>query len=151
MPLPTFVEELVAAAGITRSGFFYLFREKSDLVKALMRRDNANTAKMFDAIFGAADADNDDPLEALLDGLGRFARAAAQSPRAYSGCLIAAFAYQQSLFDAEHWQLMEEGFAARRAQFRIRLDRIAAERSPFAHIDLDDAPTWRLPSYRARL
>jgi TetR/AcrR family transcriptional repressor of nem operon len=134
----TSIEELIAAAGITKSGFFYHFREKSELAKALMRRDNANTAQAFDAIFGQADADNADPLDALLDGLSRFAKAAAVSPHAYPGCLIAAFAYQQALFDAEHWQLMEEGFAERRAQFRKRLDRIAAQRPLRAQIDLDD-------------
>jgi AcrR family transcriptional regulator len=53
----TSIEELIAAAGITKSGFFYHFREKSDLAKALMRRDNANTSQAFDAIFGQADAD----------------------------------------------------------------------------------------------
>jgi TetR/AcrR family transcriptional repressor of nem operon len=134
----TSIEELIAAAGITKSGFFYHFREKSDLAKALMRRDNANTSQAFDAIFGQADADNADPLDALLDGLSRFAKAAAISPHAYPGCLVAAFAYQRSLFDTEHWQLMEAGFAERRAQFRKRLDRIAAQRPLSAGIDLDD-------------
>lgn len=134
----TSIEELIAAAEITKSGFFYHFRGKSELAKALMRRDNANTARAFDAIFGQADADNADPLDALLDGLSRFAKAASLSPHAYPGCLIAAFAYQQALFDPEHLRLMEDGFAERRAQFRVRLDRIAAQRSPMAEIDLDD-------------
>lgn len=134
----TSIEELVAAAGITKSGFFYHFSAKSDVAKALMRRDNANTARLFETIFGEADADNADPLEALLDGLDRFAKAAAASPQPYPGCLIAAFAYQQALFDAEHWTLMEEGFAERHAQFRTRLARIAADRPPSTPVDLDD-------------
>lgn len=134
----TSIEELIAAAGITKSGFFYHFREKSELAKALLRRDNANTAEAFDAIFGQADADNADPLDALLDGLGRFAKTAAISPHAYPGCLVAAFAYQEALFDAEHWRLMEQGFAERRAQLRTRLDRIAAQRPSRAEVDLDD-------------
>lgn len=134
----TSIEELIAAAGITKSGFFYHFREKSDLAKALMRRDNANTAQAFDAIFGQADAANADPLDALLDGLSRFAEAASVSPHAYPGCLIAAFAYQQALFDAEHWQLMEAGFSERHVQFRKRLDRVAAQRPPSTPVDLAD-------------
>jgi TetR/AcrR family transcriptional regulator, transcriptional repressor for nem operon len=134
----TSIEELVVAAGITKSGFFYHFRAKNDVAKALMWRDNANTAQLFDAIFGAADADNADPLDALLDGLNRFANAAAISPQPYPGCLVAAFAYQRELFDAEHWQLMEEGFAERHAQFRTRLERIAMHRPSSTSIDLDD-------------
>jgi TetR/AcrR family transcriptional repressor of nem operon len=134
----TSIEELAAAAGITKSGFFYHFNAKSEVAKALMRRDNANTAQLFDTIFGAADAENADPLDALLDGLNRFANAASSSPQAYPGCLVAAFAYQQALFDTEHWKLMEEGFGERHAQFRTRLKRIAMHRPPSTPVDLDD-------------
>jgi TetR/AcrR family transcriptional repressor of nem operon len=134
----TSIEELIAGAGITKSGFFYHFAEKTELAKALMRRDNARTAAAFEAIFGQADAENAEPLEALLDGLGRFAKAMMAAPQAHPGCLIAAFAYQKTLFDSEHWRLMEEGFAERHAQFRKRLERIAASRAPSAPVDLDD-------------
>ncbi len=32
----TSIEELIAGAGITKSGFFYHFKDKNDLAKALM-------------------------------------------------------------------------------------------------------------------
>src|SRR5262245_37204615 len=34
----TSIDELIASAGITKSGFFYHFKDKSELAKALMQR-----------------------------------------------------------------------------------------------------------------
>lgn len=34
----TSIDELIAGASITKSGFFYHFKDKSELAKALMRR-----------------------------------------------------------------------------------------------------------------
>ena len=34
----TTIEELIVQAGITKSGFFYHFRDKGDLAQALLRR-----------------------------------------------------------------------------------------------------------------
>jgi TetR/AcrR family transcriptional regulator, transcriptional repressor for nem operon len=133
----TSIEELIAAARITKSGFFHHFPEKIDLGKALLRRDNAIIADGFGKIFAGADAAHDDPLEALCAGLEAYAKASIVSPTPRPGCLAAAFSYQEGLFDEEIRALIFESYDMRRRQIRARLERIAATRPPRAPIDLD--------------
>ena len=134
----TSIEELIAAAGITKSGFFYHFDGKPALAKALMQRDNQRTEAAFESIFGMAAARYADPLAALLDGLVELGEMAAVSPNAYPGCLAAAFSYQEAQFDDDHHALMREGFLMRRRQIRKRLDKVAASASPRVAVGLDD-------------
>ena len=64
----TSIDELIAGVGITKSGFFYHFKDKSDLAKALMRRYiDEHDATLAD-IFRRADELNDDPLHGALVG-----------------------------------------------------------------------------------
>jgi AcrR family transcriptional regulator len=133
----TSIEELIAAAGLTKSGFFYHFEDKLDLGKAVLKRDNDVIRDGLTKIFEEEAAKQDDPLEVLLAALVRYAEAAMASPASRPGCLAAAFSYQQALFDTEVRDLIREGFDFRRAMLRSWLDRIAATRPPRAPIDLD--------------
>ncbi len=47
----TSIEEIIAEAGITKSGFFYHFRDKNDLAKALLQRYIDREATLFDELF----------------------------------------------------------------------------------------------------
>jgi AcrR family transcriptional regulator len=46
----TSIEELIAAAGITKSGFFYHFKDKGDLAKALLLRYSITTGRYWTAV-----------------------------------------------------------------------------------------------------
>src|SRR5262245_25133813 len=65
----TSIEELIAAVGITKSGFFYHFKDKGELAKALLVRYIARESTLFDEIFGRADELKEDPLQGFLVGL----------------------------------------------------------------------------------
>jgi TetR/AcrR family transcriptional regulator, transcriptional repressor for nem operon len=132
----TSIDELIAAAGLTKSGFFYHFSEKIDLGKALLRRDNVLIEAAMTRMFEEADAAHDDPLDALVFALAQYAEAAAATGDR-PGCLAAAFSYQEALFDDDVRALMREAFALRRRIIRARLERIAAQRPPRTPIDLD--------------
>ena len=133
----TSIDELIAQAGITKSGFFYHFQDKLDLGKQLLRRDNEMIAAGLTRIFEDAEAEHDCPLEALLQGVERYGRAAEESPTDRPGCLAAAFSYQQALFDEEVRELVREGLIFRRSLLRRMLDRVAALYPPRADVDLD--------------
>ncbi len=47
----TSIEELIAAAGITKSGFFYHFKDKTELARALLERYIAREQGLFDELF----------------------------------------------------------------------------------------------------
>lgn len=133
----TSVEELVAAAGITKSGFFYHFKDKNALARALLLRYLERDKALLDEIFGRADELNEDPLHGFLVGLRFFAEMMADLPEAHPGCLAAAFCYQDQLFDPEIRALNAEGMLAWRLRFRERLELIAARYPPRRPVDLD--------------
>ena len=50
----TSIEELIAAVDITKSGFFYHFKDKNELAKALLRRYLDREDALFDDLFHRA-------------------------------------------------------------------------------------------------
>jgi AcrR family transcriptional regulator len=133
----TSIDELIAAVGITKGGFFYHFRDKGDLAKALMLRYLDRDKEILDGIFARADELNEDPLHGFLVALKLFAEMLAELPDAHPGCLAASFCYQDQLFNREIRDLNRSGVLAWRVRFRERLERIAAVYPPRIDVDLD--------------
>ena len=97
----TSIDELIAAVGITKSGFFYHFKDKNELAKALLVRYVEREDALFDDLFRRADELNEDPLHGFLVGLKMMSELMADLPNGHPGCLVAAFCYQDRLFDKE--------------------------------------------------
>lgn len=134
----TSIDELIAAVGITKSGFFYHFKDKGELAKALLVRYLDRENSLFDQLFGRADELNEDPLHGFLVGLKMLSEMLADLPGGHPGCLVAAYCYQDRLFDREIQELNTAAVLAWRARFRSRLDLIAKRYPPRLDIDLDD-------------
>lgn len=134
----TSIEELIAIVGITKSGFFYHFRDKTELARVLLARYIERETAMFDELFGRADELNEDPLHGFLVGLKMLAELVADLPNGHPGCLIASYCYQDRLFDQRVRDLNTQSVLLWRAQFRARLDRIAERYPPRIGVDLDD-------------
>ena len=133
----TSIEELIAAVGITKSGFFYHFRDKGELAKALMLRYLEQDRVVLDDIFRRGDELNEDPLHGFLVGLKLFAETMANLPEVHPGCLAASFSYQDHLFNREIRDLNAEGLLAWRRRFRERLEVIAERYPPRVAVDFD--------------
>lgn len=134
----TSLDEIICEAGITKSGFFYHFRDKNDLAKALLQRYLDNEWRVFDDLFKQADALSDDPLHSYLIFLKLFADLMGDIPNGHPGCLVASYVYQDYLFSAEVRRMTTEGHRIWRARFRERLDRIAERYPPKIDVNLDD-------------
>ena len=133
----TSIEELIAAVGITKSGFFYHFRDKGQLAKAMLLRYLDRDKALLDDMFRRADELNEDPLHGFLVGLKMFAEMMANLPEVHPGCLAASFCYQDQLFNREIRELNASGMMAWRTRFRERLDLIAKRYPPRQEVDLD--------------
>ena len=133
----TSIEELIAAVGITKSGFFYHFRDKGQLAKAMLLRYLERDKALLDDMFRRADELNEDPLHGFLVGLKMFAEMMANLPEVHPGCLAASFCYQDQLFNREIRELNATGMLAWRTRFRERLDLIAKRYPPRQEVDLD--------------
>jgi TetR/AcrR family transcriptional regulator, transcriptional repressor for nem operon len=133
----TSIEELIAAAGISKSGFFYHFKDKGELAEAMMERYLVQDKAVLDEIFKRADELNDDPLHGLLVALKLFAEMLANLPEAHPGCLAASFCYQDQLFNKKIRDMNAEGLLRWRRRFRERLDRIVEKYPPRGPVDLE--------------
>lgn len=133
----TSIEELFAAVGITKGGFFYHFKDKSDLAQALLRRYIERENALFDELFARADELNEDPLHGFLVALKLLAEVMADLPNAHPGCLVASVCYQDQLFKREVRELNAAGVLGWRRRFRERFDLIAERYPPRIEVDLD--------------
>jgi TetR/AcrR family transcriptional regulator, transcriptional repressor for nem operon len=133
----TSIEELIAGVGITKSGFFYHFKDKNDLAKSLMLRYLDADRQILDDIFDRAGELHEDPLHSFLIGLKLFSEMMAKVYDVHPGCLAASICYQDQLFDQEVRTLNAEGMLVWRARFRAHLNAIAERYPPKVDVDLD--------------
>jgi TetR/AcrR family transcriptional repressor of nem operon len=133
----TSIEEIIAAVGITKSGFFYHFKDKTALAKGLMLRYMQHDKEVLDDIFARGDELNDDPLHGFLVGLKLFAEMMGNLPEAHPGCLAASFCYQDQLFNREIRDLNAQSTLEWRNRFRARLDLIAKRYPPRQPVDFE--------------
>lgn len=132
----TSIDEVIAEAGITKSGFFYHFRDKNELAREMLRRYIAENDRLFDHVFGRGAELSEDPLQAFLIGLKLLAETMADLPNGHPGCLIASICYQERLFDREVRDLNEQAVRAWNERFLGYLEEIAAVHPPCMRIDL---------------
>lgn len=133
----TSIEELVEAAGITKSGFFYHFRDKNDLARQLLDRFITEDNELLDGLTARARALCDDPLQSFLLFLNLYAEAMDEMPELHPGCLIATVTYQAALFDPVVLKMNRDSVLGLRRRFAIWLEEIAARHPPRAEADLD--------------
>lgn len=122
----TSIEEIIAEAGLTKSGFFYHFRDKNELARAMLVRYVETNDRIFADLFGRADELADDPLQSFLIGLKLLAEAMADLPNGHPGCLVASICYQERLYDREVRAITARSVESWNRFFRERLERIAA-------------------------
>lgn len=134
----TSIDELIAAVGITKSGFFYHFRDKGELAKALLIRYIERENELFGELFRRADELNEDPLHGFLVALKMMSEMMSDLPSGHPGCLVAAYCYQDRLFDREIRELNAAAVLGWRKRFRGRLEAISQRYPPRIAIDLDD-------------
>lgn len=133
----TSIEELITEAGITKSGFFYHFRDKNELARDLLRRYVDTDERVFDDVFGRAAELSDDPLQSFLIGLKLLAEIMADLPGGHPGCLVASICYQERLFDREVVALNRNSVEGWNTRFLGYLNAIAAVYPPREPVELD--------------
>jgi TetR/AcrR family transcriptional repressor of nem operon len=134
----TSIDEIIAEAGITKSGFFYHFHDKNELARALVRRFRDQVEAALEDTFGRAGELTDDSLQRFLIGLKLFAELVAEDHRDGSGCIIASICYQERLFDREVMSSIRDFSQSWRQRFHGYLSDIAKQYELAPGVDLDD-------------
>lgn len=140
----TSIDELVEAAGITKSGFFYHFRDKNDLARMLFDRFLSEDEAIVDTLEERARRLADDPLQSFLIFLNLYAELMDEMEDLHPGCMVASIAYQEQLFDPSLNKMNVEYLLRMRSRFERWLDDISEKydaRGDVAAADLADMLT----------
>jgi len=133
----TSIDEIIAQAGITKSGFFYHFKDKSELAKALILRYIEADEKIYDDVFGRARELMDDPLHAFLLGLKLLSELMADLPNGHPGCLVATSCYHEQIFARGIREINAQAVLMWRRRFRAVFEEIMAHYEPREAVDVD--------------
>lgn len=133
----TSIDEIVANADITKSGFFYHFRDKNALACALIERHIEVEDQLFDDLLERARELSDDPLQVALIGLKLLAELIDDMPRGHPGCVVATAVYQDRLFDRDVHEANRRAALGWRQRFRRVFEDITAVYPMHDEVDLD--------------
>jgi len=120
----TSIDELVEAAGITKSGFFYHFKDKNDLARQLLERFLEEDKGIIDTIEQRARELSDDPLQSFLIFLNLYSQLLDDMETLHPGCLVASITYQERMFDAEVRRMNVDYVLKLRRRFERWVDEI---------------------------
>lgn len=132
----TSIEELVEAAGITKSGFFYHFRDKTDLARQLVERYIERNKTLLTDMAGRSRELSDDPLHAFLIFLKLYAEAMDDKVDEHPGCIVATITFQDLIWDGHTRHITMESVRQWRVFFLTWLEEIAAAYPLRANLEL---------------
>jgi len=134
----TSIEELVEAAGITKSGFFYHFKDKTDLARQLIESYTGRNMTFLGDLAARARQLSEDPLHSFLVFLKLYAEAMEEATVGHPGCMVATVTFQDQSWDQGVRQLVIDQVTDWRAMFLAWLQEIAAVYPPKGKASLED-------------
>lgn len=134
----TSIEELVEAAGITKSGFFYHFKDKTDLARQLIETYTGRNERFLDDLALRARELSEDPLHSFLIFLKLYAEEMEERTVGHPGCMVATVTFQDQSWDRGVRQLVIDSVLDWRGRFLGWLEQIAAVYPPKGKASLED-------------
>lgn len=134
----TAIDAVIERAGITKGTFFYHFKNKNDLARALVERFARQDMELLEEFSARAEKLSRDPLQQLLIFLGLFHEMFEDLDEVYPGCLFASFCYQSGLMGEDINALGFESVMKWRAWFTDKFRAIERTYPPRIDVDYDD-------------
>lgn len=126
----TSIDEILAATGITKGAFFYHFKSKAELARALVERYAARDYELFQQFSKRADELSDDPLQSTLIFLKLFEEFIEALNEPPAGCVFASYIYENQQFDESIKEFIAESFKKWGAIYEQRIERIMKKYPP---------------------
>jgi len=126
----TSLDQILERTGVTKGAFFYHFKSKEELARALFERYLAAEHEVVELTLRRAEKLTSDPLQQVLVTLGLFEElfGALESP--HPGCLIASYLYQNELMTPETVAKSRDAFGIWRREIADKLRTAAKTRPP---------------------
>jgi TetR/AcrR family transcriptional repressor of nem operon len=129
------LDDVVRQVGITKGAFFYHFKSKNDLGKALMKRYSELDARSYEESCARAEKLSRDPLQQLLIFIGLFEEMFENLTEPYPGCLLASYVYELQQFDSATKKMVAEAFTRWRTLLKEKLDAAVKQHPPKIRVD----------------
>jgi len=134
----TSIDQIIGEVGLTKGSFFYHFKTKNDLARALMDRFASYDQALLASTMERAERLSDDPLQQLLIFVGLMLEVAEElDATPQPGCLFASYCYESGLFDEETNGVIRGAFLEWRRVLAGKLEAAARLHPPRAEVDLD--------------
>jgi TetR/AcrR family transcriptional regulator, transcriptional repressor for nem operon len=113
----TSVDRIIEKVGITKGAFFYHFKTKNDMARALVDRNASLDLARLEEFAARARKLASDPLQSFLVFVGLYQEMAEQLTNTSPGCLFASFCYESGQFEGEVMDVIEDVIL----QWRVKL------------------------------
>ncbi len=134
----TTIDELIAEVDISKNGFFYHFRDKDQMVEAILDRNLEVDKEWFDRLLGKAARASNDPLARFLAFLELMAAEMESLEGGHPGCLTTACCYQERMLGNNVRQVAASVLLQWRSTLLGQLEEIAQEHPPKNEVTLQE-------------
>jgi TetR/AcrR family transcriptional repressor of nem operon len=134
----TSIDQIIDRVGLTKGTFFYHFKTKNDLARALIDRFASADQQVLRGSMERAEKLSDDPLQQLLIFVGLLLEVAeALDANPQPGCLFATYCYESGLFDDDTHSVIRGAMLNWRKILGEKLKIVAERHPPRMDVDID--------------
>lgn len=131
----TSVDAVIEHARISKGTFFYHFKTKQDLAKALVERFYQRDMDIFSKLMGRARELSTDPLQQFVLFVGLLEDWTRTLPSDHPGCLFAAFLYQNESLEKQVTDACSAGLVGWRQELGAQIREISKVYSSHMPVD----------------
>ncbi len=132
----TSIDQILERTSITKGAFFYHFKSKNELAKALIKEHAMEDKAELDQALEKTEFLKDDPLDRLLQFVQEFIDMMSSLPAPYPGCLYASYIYETQNFGEEINDFICESISLWRATLEALLSNVLKEYNTKLEIDM---------------
>ena len=134
----TSIDQINAAVGVTKGTFFYHFKTKQDLARALIDRFAAADGELLRSNMERAEKLSEDPLQQVLIFTGLMLEVAEQlDSTTQPGCLYATYCFESGLFSDETKAVTAGAILKWRSALSEKLRAIVKMHPPRKPVDIE--------------
>ena len=126
----TSIDEILAVTGITKGAFFYHFKNKAELARALIKRFWEKDSTLLEQFSQRADELSDDPLQSMLIFLKLFEEYIELLNDPSKGCLLSSYIHESKQFDEDIKQFIANSFREWGKMYERRIELILQKYPP---------------------